>query len=90
MSPCDLSYQNLFIIKLSKKLVTEKLNMNYNYPERTDIFTQGVSIKQRLQKWDTYRIAKRNIYFQNTTINFIQRKYMGKKRVIEIVTKKKN
>ena len=89
MSPCDLSYQNLFIIKLSKKLVTEKLNMNYNYPERTDIFTQGVSIKQRLQKWDTYLLAKINIYFQNTTIKFIQRKYMGEKRVIEIVIKKK-
>ena len=90
MSPCDLSYQNLFIIKLSKKLVTEKLNMNYNYPERTDIFTQGVSIKQRLQKWDTYQLAKRNTYFPDTTIKFIEGKYMGKKGVIEIVTKKKN
>ena len=44
---------------------------------------------ERKQKWQTYRLAKGNVYFPDTTINFVRGKYLGKKGIIEIVTEKK-
>ena len=53
--------------------------MNNNSPKISNKLTQNISTMQRKQKWETYRLAKRNVYFPDTTINFIRGKYMGKK-----------
>ena len=48
-----------------------------------------ISTMERKQKWQTYRLAKRNVYFPDTSINFVRGKYLGKKGIIEKVTEKK-